>query len=166
MQIKGYFIDNRAVALIIIALGSGIVLVLLPPPPPQESYLAKNNIGATIYSASTCGCCFQYKYYLQEAGVRVEYIENNSANSMEMIEGIEIPKNLWSCHVTLISSYAVVGHIPIEAIDKLLIEKPEIVGISLPGMPSGSPGMSGMKEAPFEIHQFEGGQDLGIFMIL
>jgi len=60
--------------------------------------------------------------------------------------------------------YFIEGHIPIEAIEKLLTEKPEIDGIALLEMPSGSPGMLGFKLAPFKIHSIKNGQDQGIFM--
>ncbi len=60
--------------------------------------------------------------------------------------------------------YFIEGHVPIEAIEKLLTEKPEIDGIALPGMPSGSPGMPGFKLSPFKIHSVKNGQDQGIFM--
>jgi hypothetical protein len=60
--------------------------------------------------------------------------------------------------------YFIEGHIPIEAINKLLTEKPEINGIALPQMPSGSPGMTGFKLSPFKIHSIKNGQDQGIFM--
>jgi hypothetical protein len=61
-------------------------------------------------------------------------------------------------------SYFIEGHIPIEAINKLLTEKPEINGIALPQIPPGSPGMPGFKLSPFKIHSVKNGQDQGIFM--
>jgi hypothetical protein len=60
--------------------------------------------------------------------------------------------------------YFIEGHIPIEAINKLLTEKPKINGIALPEMPSDSPGMPGFKLSPFKIHSIKNGQDQGIFM--
>jgi hypothetical protein len=60
--------------------------------------------------------------------------------------------------------YFIEGHIPIEAIEKLLTEKPEIEGIAIPEMSSGSHGMSGFKLSPFKIHSIKNGQDQGIFM--
>jgi hypothetical protein len=69
-----------------------------------------------------------------------------------------------SCHTVLLNNYFVEGHIPIEAIEKLLTEKPEINGIALPQMPSGSCGMTGLKLSPFKIYSIKNGQDQGIFM--
>lgn len=165
MKFKRSSIDSWVVAVIVIAAIYGAFLLLQSPTPPQN-YLAKNNVGVTVYSSSTCGCCHQYISYLQNNGIYVEHIKDDSVSPMEMLEGVDIPENLSSCHVSLITSYAVVGHVPIEALEKLVFEKPNIDGISLPNMPSGSPGMSGTKELPFQIHKFDNGQDLGIFMTL
>jgi hypothetical protein len=72
-----------------------------------------------------------------------------------------------SCHTVEIENYFVEGHVPIEAIQKLLNEKPDINGIALPGMPSGSPGMPGLKMEKFKIHQITlDGQDGGVFIEL
>jgi hypothetical protein len=60
--------------------------------------------------------------------------------------------------------YFIEGHNPIEAINKLLTEKPEIDGITLPEMPSGSPGMPGFKIEKWKIHSVKNAQDQGIFM--
>ena len=70
----------------------------------------------------------------------------------EIKEDLDIPEDMWSCHTSLVGGYYVEGHVPVEAIRKLLAEQPEIDGIALPGMPQGSPGMSGRKEGPFVIY--------------
>jgi hypothetical protein len=63
-----------------------------------------------------------------------------------------------SCHTLIIEDYFVEGHIPIEAIEKLLAEQPDIDGITLPDMPSGSPGMPGVKKGDFVIYSVKGGK--------
>ena len=62
------------------------------------------------------------------------------------------PTNLESCHTTIVEGYVIEGHIPVEVINKLLKEKPDIKGIAMPGMPSGSPGMPGQKRGEWIIH--------------
>jgi hypothetical protein len=69
----------------------------------------------------------------------------------------QIPQNMESCHTAVIGDYFVEGHVPIEAIEKLLSEKPDIDGIALPGMPQGSLGMSGTKTAALKIYALSGG---------
>jgi hypothetical protein len=69
----------------------------------------------------------------------------------------QIPQNMGSCHTAVIADYFVEGHIPIEAIEKLLEEKPGIDGIALPGMPTGSPGMPGQQTEAFKIYALSAG---------
>ena len=77
-----------------------------------------------------------------------------------------IPAELQGCHTAFIADYVVDGHVPVEVIDKLLAERPPIKGITLPGMPEGSPGMVGAKSEPFVIYGI--GQDgkPSVFMTL
>jgi len=64
-----------------------------------------------------------------------------------------VPQEFEGCHTIVIGGYVVEGHVPASIIGKLLKERPAIRGISLPGMPDGSPGMSGVKNGPFEIFE-------------
>ena len=70
-----------------------------------------------------------------------------------------------SCHTTIIDKYFIEGHVPIEAINKLLKEQPDIDGIALPGMPIGTPGMPGDKEEPYVIYQLIDGK-FSVFMTI
>jgi len=63
-----------------------------------------------------------------------------------------VPREMESCHTSIFGDYVVEGHMPFEAITKMLEEKPEINGIALPNMPAGSPGMPGTKKGPFTIY--------------
>ena len=64
-----------------------------------------------------------------------------------------IPDDFQGCHLTFIDDYVVSGHVPIEMVNKLLSERPDIKGITLPGMPMGSPGMSGEKRGDFTVYE-------------
>lgn len=105
----------------------------------------------TLYKSPTCGCCQNYVAYLRNAGYEVEV--KNMEDLTPIKEQYGIPPEHQSCHTTIVDGYFVEGHIPVEAIEKLRSEKPDLQGIALPGMPSGSPGMPGMKNSPFSIHQ-------------
>ncbi len=87
--------------------------------------------------------------YLQDQGFDVKVV-NTDDTSIKAQEGV--PKDLRSCHTSVIGDYFVEGHVPVEAIRKLLAEKPAIKGIALPGMPAGAPGMGGDKTGPFVIY--------------
>lgn len=76
----------------------------------------------------------------------------------EIKDDLGIPPDMQSCHTLIVEDYFVEGHVPLEAIRKLLEEQPPIDGIALPGMPSGSPGMGGMKAEPFTIYSIVEGR--------
>ncbi len=76
----------------------------------------------------------------------------------EMKDELNIPEEMRSCHTSMVGEYFVEGHVPVEAIWKLLEEQPPISGIALPGMPPGSPGMGGDKEEPFTIYAIVDGE--------
>ncbi len=84
-----------------------------------------------------------YADYLSDNGFAVKVVPSNDLTLMG--ENYGIPDNQQPCHLSLIGGYVVGGHIPIEAVNRLLSEKPEITGINLPGMPTGTPGMPGPK---------------------
>lgn len=90
--------------------------------------------------------------------------------SVEMVEITKfkerrgIPREIWSCHTSVVEGYFVEGHVPLEAVKKLLDERPTLRGIALPGMPSGSPGMGGVKDKPLTIYSVDGG--VKVFMTL
>ena len=77
-------------------------------------------------------------------------LDTQSSNKIE--EQYGVPSELRSCHTTIIGNYFIEGHIPLEAVEKLLKEQPNIKGIAMPGMPSGSPGMPGQKQGAFIIY--------------
>jgi len=93
--------------------------------------------------------------YLQENGFEVESVLTEDLT--EIKDGLGIPQDMQSCHTLEIDGYYVEGHVPVEAISKLLEERPPIDGIALPGMPQGSPGMSGDKAEPFVIYSIAEG---------
>lgn len=64
---------------------------------------------------------------------------------------VGVPMAYSSCHTTIAGGYFIEGHVPLEAIDRLLAERPDIDGIALPGMPPGSPGMGGIAVGQFEV---------------
>jgi hypothetical protein len=106
-------------------------------------------VQAALYHNPGCMCCEKYADYLTENGFEVEVLDTNDMAGTNREHGV--PPKLASCHTMEVGSYVVVGHVPAEVVKKLLNEQPDIRGISLPGMPMGSPGMGGQKESPFVI---------------
>ena len=107
-------------------------------------------ITAIVYKSQQCGCCGNYVAYLKQQGYTVQVRDVQDMASIKQRFGV--PTSMESCHTTIIGDYLVEGHIPVEAIQKMMTEKPIIKGIAMPGMPSASPGMPGSKQGKFEIY--------------
>lgn len=108
-------------------------------------------IEVTFYKSTSCGCCGVHANYLKsQGGLKVNIV--NMVDVSAVKQRFSIPSSLQSCHTAVIGDYFVEGHIPLEAIEKLMSEKPDILGIAMPGMPSGAPGMPGSKSSPFIIY--------------
>src|SRR5947207_16025750 len=108
-----------------------------------------------LYKNPECGCCDGYADYLQHNSFTVT--AKATTDLAEISRKAGIPSDLQGCHTAFIGGYVVDGHVPVEAIKKLLADRPPIKGITLAGMPEGSPGMVGEKATPFTI--FAIGQD-------
>ncbi len=108
-----------------------------------------------MYVNPDCGCCEGHAQYLRENGFKVSVTPTHEMSLIRRKHGIS--RKFEGCHIAFVDGYVVEGHVPAGAIKKLLAEKPGIKGISLPGMPEGSPGMTGVKEAPFEILEISDG---------
>jgi len=67
----------------------------------------------------------------------------------------KVPNNLYSCHTAIVEGYVIEGHVPADTVRRLLKEKPAVVGLAVPGMPIGSPGMEGPNPQPYEVLTFD-----------
>ena len=111
---------------------------------------AAEAIPVTLYKNPSCTCCEGYAQYLDQNGFKLDVRPTNDLAEISRKAGI--PADLQGCHTSFIAGYVVDGHVPVSTIRKLLDAKPAIVGITLPGMPPGSPGMYGEKTAPLTIY--------------
>jgi hypothetical protein len=102
-----------------------------------------------VWKDSSCGCCGEWVKHLQAAGFRVEV--NDVGNSAARAR-LGIPAVLGSCHTAEVAGYAIEGHVPAADIRRLLAEKPKAIGLAVPGMPIGSPGMEqGSRRDPYDV---------------
>lgn len=102
-----------------------------------------------VYKNPDCGCCTGWVKHLQESGftVNTHHVEDTSDYRMKF----GMPEALGSCHSAKVEGYALEGHVPAAEIKRLLAEKPKAVGLSVPAMPIGSPGMEGPRKDPFDV---------------
>lgn len=104
-----------------------------------------------LYKNPQCSCCEGYANYLREHGFAVKVKATHDLALIRKQAGV--PTDIEGCHTSIIDNYVVEGHVPVNTVNKLLTERPSIKGISLPGMPQGSPGMTGTKAEPFTIYE-------------
>lgn len=106
---------------------------------------------ATLYRNPNCDCCLEYAKYLRSNGFDVTIDSKHDLAALR--KQLRVPETLVGCHVMVMGRYAVEGHVPVNVLNKLLAEHPDIIGVSLPGMPTGTPGMTGPKNGPFTIYE-------------
>lgn len=106
---------------------------------PGNSQTRTEKASIMVYKTPTCGCCKKWVTHLEKAGFTVETTDLDDLSSIK--EQFSVPQNLRSCHTAVVDGYVVEGHVPADVVEKMLTEEPEIAGISVPGMPIGSPGM-------------------------
>ena len=102
----------------------------------------------TVYKSATCGCCEKWVAHMRANGFEVKAIDVDDIDKVKREHGV--PESAASCHTAVVNGYTVEGHVPADAVLKMLKEKPAIAGIAVPGMPMGAPGMEmpgGQKEA-------------------
>ncbi len=106
----------------------------------------------TVWKDPDCGCCKDWVTHLQENGFEVKV--NDSGNAAARTR-LGVPAKLGSCHTALVGGYAIEGHVPAREIQRLLKERPKAVGLAVPGMPVGSPGMDapvyGGRKDPYDV---------------
>jgi hypothetical protein len=107
-----------------------------------------------LYKDPACSCCAAYAEYLRANGFQVTVVEEEDLAARHAAAGT--PEGFEGCHLGMVEGYVVEGHVPVAVIAKLLAERPDLSGISLPGMPEGSPGMGGEKGEPFVVYGFGG----------
>lgn len=106
----------------------------------------------TVYRDPSCGCCDVYVEYLKADGFDVTVVDDRDFAARSIAAGV--PEQGLGCHLAMVGGYAVSGLVPAEIIDRLLEERPDIVGITLPGMPANAPGMAPEKSGTLKIYAF------------
>jgi len=128
-----------------------------PPDAPAQEAAQAPAASPTIhvYKSPTCGCCSDWVDRLVEYGFEVE------TEDMDNLAGIKkqygVPANLQSCHTAVVDGYVIEGHVPPADIERLLAERPDAVGLAVPGMIAGSPGMEvpGSPAQPYDVVLFD-----------
>jgi hypothetical protein len=139
--------------------GAGLALlpwaspVLAAAPPTLE-----------VWKMRGCACCAAWARHFEAAGFGTTVHEQDDLGSIRTEAGV--PEDLGGCHTARVPGYVVEGHVPVAAVQRLLAERPAILGLAVPGMPMNSPGMEieGEKGQPFDVIAFAADGSRAVFM--
>ena len=116
----------------------------------------------TVYRSPSCGCCGSWIQHAQKHGFNIKDVKTEEMEAIK--QKYNIPAELASCHTTIIDGYVMEGHIPVDDIKRFVMEKPELAGLTVPGMPIGTPGMEAKNiKQPFQVLAFGEGGEVEVF---
>ena len=124
-----------------LAVMVGVLVLLLT----QQSVAAD----IVVYKSPTCGCCGKWVEHMESAGFSVDVESRRGLAPIKRELGV--PRRMQSCHTAKLGDYFVEGHVPADLVKQLLADKPDIKGLTVPGMPMGSPGMEGLRKDPYNV---------------
>ena len=139
--------QRRTLIMALLAVGA---VPLLP-----AGLVAAGKPQITVYKTAGCGGCKDWIAHLEQNGFAV--VAHDVPGTGPYRERYAVPRALASCHTAVIDGYAIEGHVPAEEIKRLITEKPKARGLSVPGMPVGSPGMEmqGERRDAFDVVLFD-----------
>ena len=161
MNLKNNF--SRSVILVVLSISFFLIFSFVTNKQNASAFTKDGKYNVEVFKTASCGCCYGYVLFLEEEKFKVKQTDMRSLHAIKTKHNI--PLEMQSCHTTILGKYFIEGHVPIEAINKLLKEEPDIDGIALPGMPIGTPGMPGEKEEPYIIYQLVDGKS-SVFMTI
>lgn len=117
---------------------------------PASTLLAAPKPRLTVWKSPSCGCCKEWIKHMESAGFEVIAKDQDDVSPIKRQYGVS--SKLMSCHTGVVNGYVIEGHVPADLVQKMLKERPRIVGIAVPGMPAGSPGMEvGGRKDPYDV---------------
>lgn len=115
----------------------------------------------TVYKSAQCGCCKKWVEHMRQNGFEVKVLDVGNLDEIKRKHAV--PRHLAACHTSIAEGYVVEGHVPADALKRLLSERPKVTGIAVPGMPIGSPGMEGDRKDSYEIISFDTAGETRVF---
>ena len=139
-----------AVSAVALIVGASVAVVS-----SQSGTAPASKPTVAVFKSPTCGCCAKWNEHMTAAGYTVTSRDMTDMNAVK--DEHRVPSALRSCHTALVAGYVVEGHVPADVVAKLLAERPAgVMGLAVPGMPAGSPGMEspdGFK-TPYQVMAF------------
>jgi hypothetical protein len=117
---------------------------------PLGAWAAGKDSVITVWKNPDCGCCKEWVAHLQKNGFEV--VAKDVPDTAPIRQKLGLPTKFGSCHTAQMGAYVLEGHVPAKEIRRLLREQPKAVGLAVPGMPVGSPGMEvGDRQDPYDV---------------
>jgi hypothetical protein len=126
-----------------------IVMVVLLSLGRSAQAIADDLPKMTVWKSPWCGCCSHWIDHMRGAGFEVEVNDLEDLGTVKQMASV--PSDLQSCHTARVGGYTVEGHVPASDVLRLLEERPDAIGLAVPGMPSGSPGMENGQHDPYDV---------------
>lgn len=138
-----------------IGLAIGLALINIPTQAEEAKSI-------TVYRSPTCSCCGKWLEHLKQNNFVIKDIMTDDMQAIKKQHGVS--DEMASCHTALVDGYVVEGHVPADDIKTLLKTKPKVVGIAVPKMPMGTPGMEmGDKKDPYHVMSFDQNNHYQVF---
>ena len=129
--------------------------------PAGARVFAQKPIAIAVYKTPTCGCCGKWVDHLRAHGFAPDI--TNLTDLSEIKAKYKVPIEAQTCHTAIVNGYVIEGHVPAPEILKLLKQRPAVVGLAVPKMPIGSPGMEGPNAPPYDVMTFDKTGKLKVF---
>ena len=153
MIIKTLFVS------VLLMLSSGVYAEKIAP---EKKEVKQEPIEMTVYRSPTCGCCSKWITHMEKNKFKVKDIVTNDMPVIKNKYGV--PQTIQSCHTAIVEGYVVEGHVPASDVMRLLKTKPKVIGISVPNMVAGTPGMEmGARKDAYKVISFDKKSEHKIF---
>lgn len=137
-------------------------LLVVHPGVSAENVKTDKPVDIVVYRSPTCSCCEKWLAHLKQNNFVIKDIVTDDVQAIKNKYGVS--QEMASCHTAIVDGYVVEGHVPANDIKTLLKNKPNVVGIAVPGMPLGTPGMEmGGKKDPYNVMSFDSQNHSQIF---
>lgn len=133
-----------------LTMTAGMVMAGLPA---GLRLIAADDTAIEIWKSPTCGCCEYWVTHMRTNGFIPTVHNLDDVSPIKRKYGV--PSSLASCHTAVVGGFAIEGHVPADVVKQALKERPAILGLAVPGMPMGAPGMEGPRKDPYDVIAFD-----------
>jgi len=139
------FLKNLFLSTLFLLSSGGASLLSANEAEPMQPAQSAHTNKMKVYKSASCGCCGDWIEHMKENGFKLQVHNTDNLNGIKQKAGLT--PRLASCHTAFINGYVIEGHVPANDVKRLLAEKPDIKGLTVPGMPSGA-NVPGMEMSP------------------